>query len=130
MSKPLKPKARSLALAIAAGKSVRAAARKLGIPERTAYRITATPEFQELVADLQAQVVRQAVATLASGTHAAAATLLKLAKTSKDERVQVRASRSVLEFFAALDTYSNLKTRFEAMEKAADEKLRKSGKAH
>lgn len=127
MSKPLTPKARSLALAVAAGKSIRAAARKLDIAERTAYRMSALPEFKELVGELQAQVVSRAVAKLATGTAKAAACLLELLG-STDERVKLRAARAVLERYPELHMYSDLSGRLVQLQKDKNEKVRKTRK--
>src|SRR5260370_9607029 len=86
-----------LAILLAAGRSVRAAARISGTPERTAYRWSvADEEFKALVAELRAGMVRRGV-DLLSGSMALAAGRLRKLINSRDERVALAAARAGLD---------------------------------
>jgi transposase-like protein len=85
-----------VALYLAAGLSVRRAARKAGVGERTVYRWLAEDAFRQRVAELRTRLFDRAVGRL-SRTSGKAAVVLKGLLDSADERVRLAAARAVLD---------------------------------
>lgn len=82
----------ALAIAYAAGKTLRDAAAAAGIAERTATRRWADKEFRARVAELQSEMTSRAMGTLADGM-ADAGTVLRKLLDSKSESVSARVER-------------------------------------
>ncbi|CEF49318.1 unnamed protein product [uncultured bacterium] len=110
----------ALLMALAAGKSVREAARAAGVSERTATRRLADPAFHRRVAELRAEMMGRAVGTMADGAADAAATLRKLLK-AKGESVRLGACRALLELGVKLRESVDFEARLAALEGKADE---------
>ena len=72
------PRFDALALEVAKGQSVPAAAPALGQAERTARRLAARPEFRARVAELRRDMTAQALGELTAGATEAAQTLRSL----------------------------------------------------
>jgi transposase-like protein len=85
-----------VALALAAGASVREAARDCGVGARTVHRWLTDPAFQQRVAELRAQMLDRAVGRLAGATCQATEVLRGLLN-SDDERKALSAARAILE---------------------------------
>jgi hypothetical protein len=85
----------TLIVAIAAGASCRAAAKKARVSERTARRRMADPEFVAAVRAARALLLRQSVARPADAGARAARTLARLCASS-NEVVALSAARAVL----------------------------------
>ncbi len=84
-----------LLLALAAGASVRDAAKKAGIGERTAYRHLDNEEFRRQLAALRSQLIDQAVGRLADAATAAADTLRELLD-GEPPQVRLGAARAII----------------------------------
>jgi hypothetical protein len=86
----------ALVLALAAGRTARAAARDAGLGERTVTRRLADSDFRRRVFELRAEMVRRALGKLAEGMAEAADTLRRLLR-AESESVRLGAARSILE---------------------------------
>lgn len=114
-ARPLNPKARQLALAMARGQTLRAWAKAAGIAERTARNWSAHPEFKPLVIELREEIVKRAVARLAGSTVKAVTALVKLLK-SENEGTRLRAAQAILTNYSSLDMYSDIRGRLAALD--------------
>jgi hypothetical protein len=85
----------ALALALAGGATVEAAARSAGVSPRTAFRRSADPAFRALVDDFRAETVRQFVGQLSALGTSAVGALGELLQ-SEDQRVRLAAVRVAL----------------------------------
>src|SRR5262245_59766580 len=85
----------ALALALAAGTSVHAAAEQACVGRSTAFRKLADPAFRQLVAEMRADFIAQAVGRLAHNMTRAADGLVDMLD-SADERVRLRVIRALL----------------------------------
>ena len=84
-----------LALAIASGASTAEAAARLNCSVRTVKRRRAAPEFRQLVADLRAQTLEQALGCLTDHMTRAAQKVAAL-MDDPDPALQLRAARTLL----------------------------------
>jgi hypothetical protein len=105
-----------LATAIAAGASVRDAAKQLGLGERTAYRRSTEPDFRALVTSIRAEMVSRATGKLAEAAADAAGTLLTLARDADSEPVRLSAAKAVLELGAQLRKVEDFDARLAEIE--------------
>jgi transposase-like protein len=85
-----------LALAVARGLSVRAAARSIGENESTAAKWAARPDFKGRVNRLREEVISEAVGALAGLAKAAVSTLGELMKDTNEPEVRFKAARAIL----------------------------------
>ncbi len=92
-----KPSDETLALALAGGATLRAAATQAGMSERTAQRRWADPEFRERVSVLRGELIGQASGVLANSMTVAALTLRALL-VSDSELVKLHAARAIVSF--------------------------------
>jgi hypothetical protein len=111
----------ALALALAAGDSIAAAAAKAGMGERTAYRRLADPDFRRRVAELRAEMIGRALGKLADGMTEAADVLRQLLAGQTPPAVRLGAARSILELGVKLRESVELEQRVAALETAADQ---------
>lgn len=81
----LPPRAAELAAAVATGRPVALAARKLGVAARTARRWAGSPAFKQVVADLRAETFAEAAGFLKSATLRAVRRLDRLARSDDPE---------------------------------------------
>jgi hypothetical protein len=88
-------------LAIASGRTIRAAAKTAGISERTARRRAAEPGVQLSIAALRRQLVNRAVGRLNADMTAAARELKRLLR-DPSAKVRLATARTILEFGARL----------------------------
>jgi hypothetical protein len=105
----------ALAVALAAGQTLRDAAVAAGIGERTATRRWTDPAFRQRVAGLRAAAVERAVGKLADATTEAADVLRKLL-AAESESVRLSASRTLMELTARLRESVELEQRIAALE--------------
>lgn len=104
-----------LALGLAAGKTVQAAARAAKVSESTAARRMKDPAFLARVSDLRGEMVGRAVGHLADAMTAAAATLRKLLSCSA-LNVRLGAARSLIELGVRIREATELEERVKALE--------------
>src|SRR5581483_9801507 len=94
----LSPRQESVALGVASGLSLAAAARKAKVGVPTAKHWSATlPAFRRRVRDLRAEMTSQALGRLVDGMASAADTLGFLSRKGKSEMIRLSAARAVLE---------------------------------
>lgn len=105
----------ALAAALAAGSTLRDAARTAGVSERTAGRRAADPEFRAKVEAFRADLVAQALGKLA-GLLADAAEALKRALTCQSPAVEVRAATATFDQLLEVRDQTVLEERLRASE--------------
>jgi hypothetical protein len=110
----------TLALALAAGQTMRDAAALIGVCERTVARRLADPEFCQRVTELRNEMVTRAVGRLADGMVAAADTLRSLLQ-AEGEYIRLGAAKAILELGHKLCETMELEQRLEALEQAVRE---------
>jgi hypothetical protein len=108
----------ALAVALAAGQTLRDAAAAVGIGERTATRRWANLEFRRWVAELRAEMVSRATAKIGEGMTEAADVLRKLL-AAESESVRLGACRTMLELGMKLREFVDLESRVVALEEKA-----------
>jgi transposase len=108
-----------VALLLAQGMSMRAAARKADVNEKTVRRWREDPEFGRMVDTLRSRMTDRALGKLTAGQTAAADELRRLLK-SEDERVRRDAAKLILEQGVRLSELQNIVPRLEALEAAAE----------
>ena len=108
----------SIALAVAAGSTIRAAAELAGCSERQGYRIAAMPEFKQRVNELRSDVSAATVGILTSAASTAATTLLELLGTSNESSVRLQASKAILAALGPMAELAELRSRLDALERA------------
>jgi hypothetical protein len=118
---PAAPRARieALALAIAAGSTVRAWARANGVPERTAYTWASTPEFKHRVAQLRQQIISRAVGRLAALSTKAAAALGRLLD-DPDPEVRLKSARAIFSDLVSTREHVELSERLAGLKEILD----------
>jgi hypothetical protein len=85
-----------LALGLATGMTVEAAARQANLAPRTAHRRLGEASFQRKVDELRGELVRQALGRLTEGMTAAADTMRALL-SAESESVRLAAARAILD---------------------------------
>ena len=103
------------ALSLAAGASIRAAAKNAEAGERTLHTWLDDPAFKARVAQLRAEILDQAVGGLAVGTSKATATLLKLLD-DESAGIRLRAAQAVLDSAIRFRDAAEMDARLQALE--------------
>ena len=106
----------SLALLLASGTSVKAAAQQLGIGARTAYRIASSDKMKTRVASIRSEVASSTVGTLTLAASEAAAALRELLDPSNAPAVRLNACKAVLASLSAISELGELRARIDALE--------------
>jgi hypothetical protein len=110
-------KSEALALAIATGRTVKAAAHEIGCSERSAYRYSALPRFRQRVAELRSEITAASVGVLTEGASQAAATLVSLLSEAHEPSIRLQASKAILASLAPVSELGELRSRIDAIEK-------------
>src|SRR5262245_45958972 len=105
----------ALALALAAGANVLSAAQQVGVGRTTAHRRLADPAFRQLVAEMRADFIAQAVGRLTQNMTRAADGLVAMLD-SGDERVRLRVIRALLTLGHRLHAGRDLELRSSNLE--------------
>jgi hypothetical protein len=111
----------TLALALATGQTLRAAAEAIGIGERTATRRWADAAFRRRVAELRGDMVQRSLGRMADGMSDAAAKLRELLG-AESETVRLGAARALLELGVKLRESVELEERLAELERRLAEK--------
>ncbi len=106
----------ALALALATGHTLRAAAEATGIGERTATRRAADPAFRRRVGELRSEMVTRALGKMADGMGDAAGKLRELL-TAESESVRLGAARALLELGTKLRESVELADKIDELER-------------
>jgi hypothetical protein len=114
----LSPRQEAVALGVASGLSLAAAARKAKVPASTAKTWSATlPAFRRRVQELRADMTSQALGRLLDNMVSASDTLGYLSRKGKSEMVRLSAARAVLELAAKTRETVELEERLQELEK-------------
>lgn len=114
-------KARMLAAHVFEHGNVRAAARAMGAPERSARRWAASGAFTEELRRLQADALSHAVRGLSAGAQEATALLRAVIRNPEaPEAVRVRAAVAVIDAVVKLAGYIDLEERIATLEARAE----------
>jgi hypothetical protein len=105
----------ALALALAGGQTLRAAAEAAKIAERTATRRMADPAFRRRVTELRGDMVQRSLGRMAEGMSEAADVLRQLL-AARSESVRLGAARSLLELGVRLRESVELEQRMRDLE--------------
>ena len=105
-----------LIVLLAAGRTVRSAAKTCAMSERTIQRRLQDPDFQKRVAKARVDITARATAALADGASAAVRQLRRLLK-AKSESVQLGACRAFLEFGLEAEPAMDLEQRVASLER-------------
>ena len=108
----------SIALAVAGGSTIRAAAELAGCSERQGYRIAATAEFKQRVSELRSEVSSATVGRLTTAASTAADTLLELLSSTNEPSVRLNASKAILAALGPMAELGELRSRLDALERA------------
>jgi hypothetical protein len=111
----------SLALALASGATVGAAAEQLKLSRKTVQRKLARPAFLKLVADLRGQLIAAALGRMADNMTRAADALVSLLNEA-EPGVRLRAARAVLGLGLRLRDSVDLTDRVRELERDVAEK--------
>jgi hypothetical protein len=107
----------ALVVALAAGKTLRDAAKAAGVAEATAHRRVKEPGFAEAVAEARSKLVDAALGQLANAS-AEAVTTLRALLHADGESVRLGAARSILELGTKLRESVEFEQRIARLEGA------------
>jgi hypothetical protein len=110
-------KSEALAIAIAAGSTIKAAASEVGCSERSAYRHSSSPPFRQRVSELRSEIAAATVGKLTRGAAQAADTLVELLDESNEPNTRLNASKAILANLAGVTELGELRRRLDALEK-------------
>ena len=109
------PKQERVALLIAAGRSIKAAAAEAGCGERTAHQWLDDAEYRLLVSKFRRRMIDRTIGSLARSTNNAVFILRKLLG-SENENVRLRAAASLLDHAVRMRDHGELEERITALE--------------
>ncbi len=107
-----------LAVAIAGGATVRAAADELGIPERTAYRQSGSPEFKCRVSAIRSEMTNAAVGSLSAAASEAVACIRELLGSANEPAVRLNAAKAIMNALGPLSELGELRARIATLEQS------------
>jgi hypothetical protein len=105
-----------LLMVLACGATVEAAARTVGVSDRTVYRRLKDAAFRRKLQDLRADMVQRTSGALTAAGAEAVRTLLGLLKEATPGSVRLGAARAVLEWGVKLRENVELEERLQALE--------------
>jgi hypothetical protein len=105
-----------LLMALACGASVEAAARTVGVSDRTVYRRLTDAAFRQKLQDLRADMVQRTSGALTAAATEAVRTLLDLQKPAAPPPVRLGAAKAILEIGMKVREVAELEQRLQALE--------------
>jgi hypothetical protein len=114
-SAPWSPKQERVALLIATGRSIKAAATEADCGERTAHTWLEDPRYRMLVSELRGRMFDEAVGRLAEATNDAVGTLRKLLDDD-NSTVRLRAALGILDTAVRMRQYVEFESRLLRLE--------------
>jgi hypothetical protein len=121
----------ALALAMAAGSTVKAWADAHGVPDRTARTWSNSPEVLDQVQAIRREVLHCAIGRLSDHATAAVDAIVRLVQQAASEAVRLQAARAVLADLMAVSHYAALDGRLAEVERRiAHARPAESGAAH
>jgi hypothetical protein len=109
------PKEERLALLLASGKAIKAAAAEVGIGERTAHTWLGHLHFRTLISELRSRMLDAAVGKLVESTTKAVDTLVCLL-SSKRENIRLRAALGIVETMIRIREHVDFEQRILSLE--------------
>ncbi|HYH64254.1 MAG TPA: hypothetical protein VD866_06110 [Urbifossiella sp.] len=106
----------ALALSLACGATVEAAARQAGVSDRTVYRRLRDPDFQKRIKEARTDLMRRSAGLLSAASGEAVRTLLALMKDSAPPAVRLGAAKAVLELGIKVRELAELEAEVRALE--------------
>ena len=101
--------------------SIRAAAKKLGLQERTVYDRMKKPEFKKLYADAKAEVISHATARLQNFANQAVSCLaLVMSKKEYAPQVRINAADCLLRYCLKFSEKADITDKIDKLEAALD----------
>ena len=114
--------AEPLALRVAAGATIRAAAADAGCSEATAYRIAGTEAFRRRVAELRYRISDQAVGRLSAAAVAAVDCLVALLDDD-EAATRLAAAKSILMMLPRVAEHCELRARLDRLKTRPQHKI-------
>jgi hypothetical protein len=105
-----------LAVAVAAGQTIRAAAESCGCSERQGYRISATAEFKRRVSEIRTAALDAATGEITSAVTVAVATIKELLSSTNEPSVRLNAAKAILNALGPLSELGELRQRIAELE--------------
>ena len=105
-----------LATSVAAGSSIRDAAKLAGCSESNAYAISGSDEFRNEVARIRDAALTQAVGKLSDAAVKAATTLVELLGPENEPKDRLTAARLILANVGPISEHGELRDRIAAIE--------------
>ena len=107
-----------LAVAVAGGQTVKAAAESCSCSERQGYRISATPEFKSRVSAIRAEMTSQAVGELSAAASEAVTTIRELLASTNEPSVRLNAAKAILNALGPMSELGELRERLATLEQS------------
>jgi hypothetical protein len=102
---------------LASGLTVRAAAAKVSVNERTVHTWRDDPAFVKLVATYQAKLISRSLAKLAGAASRAVKTLVDCLKSNESDSVKVRSAVAILDQLMKIREITALEERINELKK-------------
>lgn len=112
-----------LAASVAAGSTIRNAAKSAGCSESNAYAISRTPEFQAQVAAIRTEAIAGAVGRITSAAAQAVDTLQALLAETYEPTVRLNAAKAILTHLGPISEHGELRQRVDSLEARAHLKV-------
>ena len=106
-----------LALAVAAGATIRSAAGVAGCAEPTAYHLSSDPEFRLRVSALRSEATSAAVGRLADSASLAVDTLRSLLEPTFEPGIRLNAAKAILSTLVPLAEALEIRQRLAEVER-------------
>jgi len=120
--KPNQNQRDQFAVAMALGQKVSVWAKKNGVPRRTCYDWTKTPEYKATVREVRRHAFDRAVGQFARNLTRAVGRIALLATEAESESVQLQAARAVLRESIKVREHVDLEEQMEDIERRLDER--------
>ena len=108
-----------LAVLVAGGSSIKAAAGVVNCSEQTAYNLSSTPEFKSRVSEIRTELTTEAVGKLTSAATEAVDTLRSLLNAANEPNVRLNAAKAILANLGPISEANELRNRIDAIEHGA-----------
>ena len=105
-----------LAVTVAGGSSIKAAAVIVGCSLQAAYNMSGSAEFRQRVAEIRTELTTEAVGKLTEACVEAVDTLRELLKPENEPSVRLNASKAILANVGPLSESGELRARIDAIE--------------
>jgi len=109
-----------LAVAVASGHSIRAAADVAKCAQQTAYNLSSSQNFRQRVAELRSEMTTLAVGKLSDAASQAVDTLRELLNPANDPSIRLNASKAILAALPSMTEFGELRSRIDAIENHGD----------